>query len=261
MRALISKRSFVLASLCVASAIALGSSCESPRPEECLVAEQCLDFEWRTTDCDESVGHWECLARQCVGICPECELDADCESRGWDGPCDAIDGHWECNAGLCEAVCAGADCTTEADCTGATWDLPCAGRWSCEGQQCVSICDHTNCGDGSCDASIGEDAESCVPDCAGGCTTSADCLGESWLEICQGSWSCNFLAGGTCEENCSAPLCGNAICEPELGEGANCPDCSAQLCSVDAECDALPLPGGCTGEWSCAWVVCMAICE
>jgi len=69
------------------------------------------------------------------------------------------------------------------------------------------------------------------------------------------------MSGGLCQENCNTPLCGNGICQPELGEGDHCPDCNDQLCSEDADCNGLDLPTGCTGYWTCAWVVCLAICE
>jgi hypothetical protein len=110
----------------------------------------------------------------------------------------------------------------------------------CEGE---CPCAVETCGDGSCDATVGESCESCAPDCG-------DC------SFC-GDGSCDTNDGETCDtcpSDCNAcSPCGNGICDAGLGEtDLDCPqDCGCA--AAPAGCDAFrePAPAQCYCDEIC----------
>ena len=144
-----------------------------------------------------------------------------------------------------ETTCAG-----PADCLDAFWDILCVGHWSCEAGNCVAVCDDSGCGDGSCDASGGESATSCPPDC--GQTT---CAGEN--QSPEGIECCEHLTGvDPCrpgDDACGAGdlcvSCGNDRCDP-YEHIYNCAgDCA--VCTPGQQ-----IAYTCDTAWSFTWCEC-----
>ncbi len=153
-----------------------------------------------------------------------------------------------------ESVCLGCslpECQAPIDCLDHTWGFYCVGAWGCNEGICEEICDAESCGDGECDAELGEDRQSCMLDCPNvttECQTPIDCLDHTWGFYCVGAWGCNE---GICEEICDAESCGDGECDAEAGEdeqscmldcravtqvpvlesfSASCQECGAEEC-------------------------------
>jgi len=115
----------------------------------------------------------------------------------------------------------------------------CCGDGVCAGEETALNCGIDNCvescGDGFCDESIGENAQTCPSDCA--CNLDGRC--DSWETV------------ETCPLDCT---CGNYVCDVDLGENvANCmTDCA---CNANYDCepweDAEHCPRDCgqRAEW------------
>ncbi len=264
--------------------------CNAVCQGECSTATDCSGKAWPGgVPCEEADGYWDCTAGQCVAACnPECTRDSDCAAFDWNQPCV---GNWDCNQGRCEPVCdpvscgdgncavaagetrdsCSADCKTpcsdDADCvnSGDVWEPPCAGRWECSGV-CDPLCDYSTCGDGTCDASAGEDAVSCPADCLDHCQWPSDCVYEKWSKICQGRHTC-FM--GQCQQTCDSNGCGNGTCDDALGETSDSCfiDCLGGPCDTTVDCLGYRwYEKNCTGgggHWACSHPAnaCEAVCD
>jgi len=219
-------------------------SCEADCLEGCSQVSECLDRPW-TLPCE---GVWTCVAEVCAGAC-------DYHQCG-DGTCDAAAGE---DVGGCPSDCL-QGCRNLADCTTGTWNQLCQGHWNCFASACQQVCDSVRCGDGVCLPGQGESGGSCNQDCGeGGCSGAVDCAAYAWPEACGGHWSCT--AGGACQAECAAS-CGDGACDVPGGETPDscAADCVDHACEVSADCAALTLPAGCSGEFQCVLRVCRPIC-
>jgi hypothetical protein len=255
--------------LCLAAVGCIGS-CGEESPDGCFCDSECFGFG----DC-------------CDNICDACasSLAAECGGANCgDGVCDAAAGEscdtcvgdcacgpgTGCVAGTCKALvpdtCV-AQCGAE-DVGNCYCDTTCFAFGDC----CADICEACAkefpqqcagpdlCGDGICDANIGESCGSCVSDCAcgaglacvasqcvpafGGC--AGVCGGES-SDGCYCDESC-FGFGDCCENVCIAcavelaaecaalDSCGNGLCDPD----EDCATCEQDCgCPLNTVCTAL----------------------
>lgn len=169
--------------------------------------------QWEGPACPE-----DCLTQYCVG-------DESCAlTKGWPAGCE---GHWDCLAGVytCTAQCDGpcgngicepvegedgetcpSDCVVGpcqlgvADCFLNAWDAPrgtlCAGlgHWVCDEATatCDRVCEQGDCGDGTCDPTMGESPDSCPTDCTDyDCLDASDCDALTLPAGCDaGQWQC-----------------------------------------------------------------------
>jgi hypothetical protein len=261
-------------------AFALASAhCTTTPPPPCQEASDCEAFNWTNIVCSEDEGYWDCIANRCVSLClgDECTGARDCIDE-WTADCE---GHFGCVNGQCEQVCENDTCgdglcdTSEGetkescpgDCeiaceiagncvVGHEWDAPCDGRWACESQSCVAVCDYASCGDGACSPGEGENEDSCPGDCLEGCRVPSDCFSEQWAPeaICQGRWNC---LQGECDRVCDHVNCGDGVCLGLNGENEeSCfRDCLGGPCEALIDCmgqrwydpDRVP----CQGHWEC----------
>jgi hypothetical protein len=269
--------SLFLAALAVSSIHCAGNS--GRKIGECHEVADCDNLSWpglASVPCDEADGHWECQNFSCVPVCDHaCETVEECIGE-WTEECS---GHFACTGGLCEQVCdaqgcgdgmcsdAGGEtkescpadcdqpCAAPGDCfTGREWGAACEGRWDCQAQTCVEVCDYDSCGNGICDAAQGENADSCPRDCVEGCRVPGDCFLEQWSVICQGRWNC-FV--GECMEICDSSNCGDGICWGLNGENEDSCflDCLGGPCQEPIDCLAHrwydPDHQPCQGHWQC----------
>ena len=300
--------SWMLLSMAALAALAMGSiHCSGtsvPADKQCLVADDCEGFfggVWTNPQCSKDEGRWECDQGICFPVCDECATVAQCLGE-WTLDCD---GRFACTAGSCEQVCdsegcgdglcataggeteqscppdCGVACEVAADCAATgNWDAPCEGRWDCQSQSCVEVCDYDVCGNGSCDTDLGENEDSCTTDCVEGCRTlvPSDCFSEQWapMAICQGRWNC---LQGTCQRICDDDNCGNGICWGLNGENEDScfVDCLGGPCEELIDCLGqrwYKTGGGtqpaCQGHWQCnppsqpeqaATGACEAVCD
>ena len=231
-----------------------GGETQASCPEDCLAQcstpSDCVDAgEWYDA-CD---GRWTCEAGTCTPLC-------DYSSCG-DASCDSAIGE---DAVSCVPDCLDT-CQGPTDCTRGTWSQICQGRFTCLLGDCQQTCDSDGCGNGTCDAALGETADSCFSDCLGGpCEAVTDCLGVRWYDSnCPegGHWECRQPAGA-CEAICEDDTCGDGICDVLAGEAATgCPaDCQGYDCNLTEDCDPLPLPDGCDA-WTCVRRNCTPVCS
>jgi len=278
-----------------ASSIHCGEA--TPGTTSCEVAADCEGQAWGRDDCDRTEGHWECLSGTCTAVCDEdeCRTVSDCVGD-WTEDCS---GHFACSSGRCEQVCenetcgngecnaAGGEtlescpedcdqgCEAPADCTdGHAWDVPCEGRWDCQANSCVEVCDYDSCGNGTCDTAQGENQDSCRGDCVEACLLPSDCYSEQWApQICQGRWNC---FQGTCQKICDDINCGNGIFWGLNGENEDSCfiDCLGGPCEEMIDCLGHrwydPNHQACQGHWRCnppseadqlATGACEAVCD
>jgi hypothetical protein len=233
-------------------------SCPADCDQPCEAPADCTDgHEW-DAPCE---GRWECQSQTCFEFC-------DYISCG-DGACNSDEGE---NEDSCPGDCL-EGCRIPSDCFSEQWapGAICQGRWNClPSGECDRVCDETNCGDGVCWGLNGENEDSCFRDCLGGpCEGPIDCLAHRWYEPCGGHWECvppmppAQLATGACEAVCDAGGCGDGICDSGFGETpVSCLiDCAGYSCTRSEDCSALTLPIGCTGDWICSSLICVAQCE
>jgi hypothetical protein len=250
--------------------------CAALCPAECRTPADCEDEVWPSEHaCPEDERSWSCRDGLCQSVCNlECEQTRDCTTYDWtldcvggfscrdgaciqacnelacgDGSCNGDDGE---TADSCPLDC-GPTCETLADCLGQDWDAPCEGRWNCETENCVEVCDYDSCGDGSCSAAQGEDEGSCPRDCVEGCRplVPSDCFTEMWApEICQGRWSCSL---GECIKVCDNDNCGDGVCWGLNGENEDScfQDCLGGPCASLIDCFAHRWYEDFGGHWQC----------
>jgi len=252
-----------------------------PEGQDCVTREDCLNNNWTNNQCSRLDGHWECDMGVCFPVCDECATVAQCLGE-WTLDCN---GHFACTEGQCEQVCdsvgcgndlcapaggetaescppdCAAPCETAGDCTATgVWDEPCEGRWECQSQDCVGVCDYESCGNGSCDTAQGENEDSCPGDCVDGCRSlvPSDCFSEQWAPtICQGRWNC---LQGTCQKICDDINCGDGICWGLNGENEDScfEDCLGGPCEELIDClgqrwykTGSGTQPSCQGHWQC----------
>ncbi|MGB5286339.1 MAG: hypothetical protein WBN29_17660, partial [Polyangiales bacterium] len=225
------------------------ASCPADCVEPCTVPADCVDsLEWE----QPCFGRWTCELSACTPLC-------DYSTCG-DGECIATNGE---DASSCIPDCL-STCQWPTDCVHADWTQICQGRYTCFLGDCQQTCESNGCSNGTCDAALGETADSCFRDCLGGpCALATDCLGARWYENdCPsgGHWECR-LPAGACEAVCEDVTCGDGTCDVLAGEAATgCPsDCGDYDCELSTDCDGLSLPGGCQ-SWLCVNRNCNPVC-
>ena len=222
----------------------------------------------RTSSCEAGEDATSCPA-DCGGgpafVCGDDICTADVESCGnciQDCPC------WmpgtTCNPnpmpGVCENVCGNGLCGPGENAGNCSEDcaVECGDAICSVGESCPADC--AGCGDGFCDAGLGENDLSCSQDCSGGgvCTVDGVCdagAGETLQNCsadCGGGATCDFDSvceagenATTCPSDCSNPgfVCGDHICTPNVESCGNClQDCP---CAIGTTCSPNPAPGIC----------------
>ncbi|HSA23412.1 MAG TPA: hypothetical protein P5076_18275 [Myxococcota bacterium] len=233
---------------CVGRWACVEGGCLPDCQDGCAQLADCEDLEWPASmDCTEASGHCECQAESCVPVCtpePECDLAADCDGLTWPGDagCAQADGHWECQQGACEGVCDAIECDEHADCIGEEWPLDnpgldcteATGHWECETHTCVAYCNQE-------------------------CTFLSQCMLRDWPEVCPGHWSCEL---GRCRAICDPTGCGDAVCDPDLGETeTSCPADCVEACASVSECLDRTWRLPCIGAWACLANTCTPLCD
>ena len=203
--------------------------CDPEVGEDCSTcADDCGACEGGCCDDNQSAGCEDQGVTSCV-----CAIDAFCCDNTWDGLCvEAAIGQCglacpECGDGTCDAQ-SGESCST------------------CPGD--CAVCD--DCGDGACDADSGESCGTCPTDCGGcagdccdedgnvspGCddadVSSCVCLLDSYC--CDLDWDSLCVEQGQDECGLYCPECGDAICDPEVGE--DCVSCHEDCGVCDGDC-------------------------
>ena len=253
----------------------------------CDAGETCKDCSADCGKCPTACGDGKCDpkanedCKTCPGDCGKCPAtcgDGACDKAGGetcsscpsdcgkcpascgDGKCDPTE---ECNScpadcgkccgnGACDAVF-GEDCKTcPGDC-GKCPPPPACGDGVCKGTESCFTCpaDCGNCcGNGKCDAALGESCASCPSDCGkcpptcgnGKCDpgeTCATCAKD--CGACCGDGKCEAVLGETCTTcptDCGKcpPACGDGKCGPNESCQSCAKDCG--LCCGDKTCDA-----------------------
>lgn len=153
-----------------------------------------------------------------------------------------------CNVTVCarDPECnlkVGENCNTSIDC-------PCLQGALCdpvEPRANITGCFFRKCGDSVCDVDLGECGAGCA-DCNltickadPGCNTAIgeDCAIAPDQCTCPTDWQCMPDHANATEKGCYNELCGNDVCERELGEcDSHCIDCGTDDCLGDGECSA-----------------------
>ena len=283
------------------------SDCAECGDGECEEGEVCLECPEDCTDCDTDLdtifdqddncpldSNWDQMdidGDQIGDVCDNCPEIAnpdqvDSNDNGVGDWCDS------CGDGVCEPP--DEDCDTclpdcvnfcDSDGDGAMdfedncLNTPNPDQSDQDGDGCGDVCDpfplnadicDDPCGNGACEAGLGEDCESCVEDCGiccgdGACDEAAgeDCV--TCPEDCdECDWCGNDLCGdeedcSSCEEDCGL-CCGNGACEIDLAENCTfCPEDCGECCG-DGDCnpahgeDCSTCPedcDGCCGDGDC----------
>lgn len=223
--------------------------CDAPDPDCGTNADLCNDFAYccegdgfcdsrecpsLDTDCNNCLDDGLCVS-ECDSPDPDCNEFSDCLS---DVDCaDAA----PCSVGFCDfGVCVfetevgcsePVSCSLDSECDDfdpCTADL-CDFDHFCVHEVDASCTGDAVCGDGVCDAQLGEDQSTCATDCQGtgycGDLVCDAALGEE---------------GTTCPTDCLAGgVCGDGICDPGIGEDtATCAnDCLISAFCGDGNCD------------------------
>lgn len=237
--------------------------CSPSRGETCLSC---------ATDCGDCCGNGACeatygedcstCAMDCTCDCGESCVDSTCQytacnlkecgSDGCGGSCGDCPAYHECLTGICRysPSCGDDYCNELESCSTCPADCgACCGNGSCQaslGETC-STCPAdcgACCGNGSCQASTGETCSTCPADC--GC----DC-GEQ----CQ-SGACVFTAcdGKDCGMDGCGGTCGTCATHYEC-QGTTCvfiPYCWDGVCDDSEDCSSCPADcGNCCGNGEC----------
>ncbi|MFT7579640.1 MAG: hypothetical protein ACI9MR_001306, partial [Myxococcota bacterium] len=226
---------------CDAGETCVGGSC-SAAPDRC--GDGTCDLDEGCASCAADCGCGP-SASQCLtdlDVCVTCVSGGDCDSGDTcvggacqkapelcgNGSCDPDEGCASC-AGDCACTDEASHCLSDLDaCAACRTNDDCNEGDICAGGGCQT--GPVLCGNTICDP--GEGCDSCAVDCA--CADAAPhCVSElDVCVVCRGNDDCNtgeVCTGGSCQ---TGPVpCGNAICEPELGEG-----CST--CATDCACGA-----------------------
>ena len=238
----------------------------------CAVAAVCGDAQCNGTencqtcpgDCGQCCGNGQCQANlgedscSCPGDCPDdpntCS-PCQCGSSGGNCWCDA-----DCvNFG----DCCGNACQACGACPAVCGDGKCNGSENC--QTCPGDCGQC-CGNGQCQANLGENSCTCAADCpddpntcsacqcgssGGSCWCDADCVnfGDCCGNACQACGACPAVCGdGKCngtEDSCSCP--GDCPDDPNTCSACQCGK-SGGSCWCDDSCVSF---GDCCGN-ACA---------
>ena len=262
-----------------------GESCGScpqdcgPCPAVCGDGECVEDAGESCKSCPEDCG-------QCPSSCGDGQCDADnenCVSCGTDcgacnGDCCAANGTIGCQEPDIQA------CVCEMDpyCCNVQWDAICANEAE---DDCGADCGvEPGCGDGLCDADLGENCFACSQDC-GQCTGDCcegnnspgcqdpditDCVCSKEPACCQDVWydKCAVLVEdfgcgecGGCIPDCLNKQCGDDGC------GGSCGTCPPGLdCNAQGFCEPGPQGDSCPEIFACATacagdIGCMMACN
>ncbi len=182
-----------------------GPGCDDPAIEACVCAadDYCCDVRWDAL-CVEEVTTLGCGA---PSVCSDgvCEGTESCSSCPHDcGPCAGDCEVSHATTGCEDTAITACVCSADDYCCDVRWDAICAGEVASLG--CAGAC-----GDGVCDASIGEHPATCAEDCGvcgeAICATNdravyTPCDPEAWSE-----WT--YCDG----------VCGDGACEPAMQVG------------------------------------------
>jgi len=181
-------------------------------------------------------------------VCDDTIDPPSCVAGCGDGECDPDAGE---TPESCPADC-DPSCETLTDCLTMEWDAGCEGRWDCELEKCVEVCDYDSCGDDVCSPAEGENEQTCPRDCREGCQVPSDCYLEQWGMICQGRWNC---FQGVCTETCPAgdTNCPDGVCWGLNGENEDSCflDCLGGPCEELTDCFAHRWYEDFGGHWQC----------
>ena len=221
---------------------------------------------------------FSCQEGLCVECTPDCTGKA-CGSDGCGGSCGTCAPGELCAAGQCQAnnkgcepsntpgcggcSCEACVCAMDPFCCQTAWDDLCVDE--CE-TQCGGCGGSPTCGNGMCDANLGENCSTCPQDCTcapgqqcqngictggggdagcqesgtpgcGGCQCEA-CVCAMDPYCCQTAW--DSICVDECQNQCGGcgggnPTCGNGMCDANMGEDCNScpPDCGClpgQMC-------------------------------
>lgn len=203
-----------------------GGSC----PPGCSGQDACVEG---ACVCQPACQDRVCGADGCGGLCPPgCQGDMTCVQGG---VCACTGDTFACGVHCCatDQKCVDFACCTPKDCAaldkqcGGPWDDGCGGTVTCP--ECLSdsrctegTCVKKTCGDGPCDADVGEDCESCPADC--GCGDGETCV--------QGS-----ISPGGKDACCPTPrACVHAMAVPDSIPTICCPE--GQVCLPNDDCGA-----------------------
>ncbi|MFH1529682.1 MAG: hypothetical protein ABIK09_02985 [Pseudomonadota bacterium] len=215
---------------------------------QCTGAESCKSCP---ADCGPCCGNGVCQPQQnetscsCPADCPD-DLDtcSPCQCGGSGdackcGPSCVLTGDCCANActacGSCPAVCGGGACAATEGC--GTCPADCG---SC-------------CGNGICQAALGEDSCSCPTDCPDDLDSCSACQcggngGSCWCDdLCHVTNSCCADACDTC--GACPPECGDGACE----EGETCTSCPGDCgsCCGNGACEAKYQENSCSCPADC----------
>lgn len=204
-----------------------GENCSNcPNDCPCRSTESCI--KGVCTDPSQSCGNGTCepdqgencgtCAKDCT--CPDGQV---CQNNQCTKPSES------CGNGTC-------DLAEQENCSTCPGDCPCASGSVCNRGQCEVA---SACGNGTCGA--GEDCSTCPADCTcpqgqtcqnGSCQPPTSTCGNVVCEPSEDCSTCPADCGcpegqtcrsGTCESNDGRDVCGNNICDINVGE--NCTSC------------------------------------
>ena len=229
-------------------------NCGGSGPSGCYCDASCVDFGDCCSDACSSCGYcggstgYGC-AGNCGGSSPDesCYCDDLCVSYG-DCCSDACS---ECGFCPCEPDCSGKECGDDG-CGGQCGPCP-------VGEACYAEICEVHCGNGECEADLGETCASCADDC-GACELSSGCelleqpsCGGCLCEACvceADSFCCDMAWDSSCVKECLSECggCGeSAGCVAHEGSGCDGCGCEACVCEKNAYC--------CETAWDDACVV------
>ena len=169
-------------------------------------------------DCEPQCGEKECGPDGCTGVCGVCPADQECTPEGKCAECQPDCDGKECGDDGCGASCG--ECPLE--------------YYICQEGACVY---HPWCGDGQCEADLGENCNNCPVDC-GLCCGDGTCepaYGEN-CDTCPSDCSCE------CGEECKSGACVFTNCDDKQcgdnGCGGSCGECEAEFeCNLQGQCE------------------------
>jgi len=216
-----------------------GETCDSCVPDcGCQEGEVCTAGFCCLPSCTGK----ECGDDGCGGSCGDCPEGKSCNGQfqcviGGGAGCEPSQTPG-CGGCPCEACV----CAMDDFCCSTQWDSLCVTE--CQ-DQCGG-CGPKPCGNGTCDAEIGENCLSCAVDCV--CPEGQVCAaGQCCTPMCEGKQCGDDLCGGTCGQCGFGELC--------LGDGTCClPQCEGKQCG-DNGCGGVC--GGCGAGKECYEGICV----
>jgi len=165
----------------------------------------------------------ECGGDGCGGSCGECPDGTYCQ----DGQCGENDGCTATNSPGCGGCsCQACVCQQDPYCCNTAWDGICVNE--CQ-EDCGGCGVMDDCGDGQCDATVGETCQTCPVDC--GCMD---------FEICH--------QGECCAPSCEGKECGGDGCGGDCGSCSPAESCQDGICVADPGCEGYTWQGCCDGN-------------